>query len=51
MMEKLLSFVKYILEQKPETMMKQVYDEQKVKYRKRDFVDQVKKTKLSSTLN
>ena len=46
MMEKLLSFLKYILEQKPETIMKQVYDEQKVKCRKGDFVDQVEKDKI-----
>jgi len=46
MMEKRLSFLKYIIEQKPETMMKQVYDEQKVKCRKGDFVDQVEKDKI-----
>ena len=45
MMEKRLSFLKYILEQEPETIMKQVYNEQKVKHRKGDFVDQIEKDK------
>ena len=45
-MEKRLSFLKYILEQKPETMMKQVYDQQRVKHKKGDFVDQVEKDKI-----
>ena len=45
-MEKRLSFLKYILEQKPETMMKQVYDQQRVKHKKGDFVDLVEKDKI-----
>ena len=44
-MEKRLNFLKYILNQNPESMVKQVYDEQKIHSKKGDFVYQVIKDK------
>ena len=44
-MEKRLNFLKYILEQTPGTMIKEVYEEQKSQYKKGDFVDLVDKDK------